>query len=107
MAFRDTRFFLRPPIRSNDSTVDCCSTGTVNDRSYVGGLTGFNAGLIVNCYSTAAIGGHEYVGGLAGVDYGSIVANSCSTGAVRGESHTGGLIGDHDDSDMSNCFWDA
>lgn len=58
-----------------------------------GGLVGYNfSGVINNCYATGAVNGTHRVGGLVG-DNRSEVTNSYSTGAVAGSSDLGGLIG--------------
>lgn len=58
-----------------------------------GGLVGFNyLGIINNCYATGRVAGANRVGGLVG-DNRHQVNNSYSTGAVSGSTDLGGLVG--------------
>ena len=89
---------------SYGTITNCCSTGSVNGKDYVGGLTGLidigddiiNS-EITNCYSTCNVTGTNYVGGVAGgnnKDYGTVTITNCySTGRVIGTDYVGGLIG--------------
>ncbi|RCW20642.1 filamentous hemagglutinin family protein [Ciceribacter lividus] len=69
----------------------------VAGRSYVGGLTGGNAGTISNAYVTGSVSGSgtgEFVGGLVGYGSGpSTVSTSYSTANVSGGAAVGGLMG--------------
>jgi uncharacterized repeat protein (TIGR02543 family) len=73
--------------------------GTVKGSSSVGGLTGYNRGLIENCIvSTAVTGSSQYVGGLVGSSGGSAarILNCIATGPVTGPvpgRYIGGLGG--------------
>jgi len=68
----------------------------------VGGLVGYNGGIVSNCYSTAGVSGYYYVGGLVGANSGTIL-NSHSTGDVIGVSDVGGLVG-WNTGIISNCY---
>ncbi|MFH2123109.1 MAG: GLUG motif-containing protein [Pseudomonadota bacterium] len=58
-----------------------------------GGLVGYNfLGIINNCYATGRVAGAHRVGGLVG-DNRNQVNNSYSTGAVSGLTDLGGLVG--------------
>jgi hypothetical protein len=99
----------------NDSgnILDCYSTGVVsaNDSNNVGGMIGYNRGVISNCYSTGAVNGSDVVGGLVGYDSGGI-SDCYSAGSVSGSNHVGGLVGEKSGG-ISNCcstvcsFWDT
>jgi hypothetical protein len=67
----------------------------VNGANYVGGLIGYNYGVINNCYTTGTtIGSGDAIGGLVGYnDYGSLIINSYAIGEVYGNSYLGGLVG--------------
>jgi hypothetical protein len=90
----------------NDGIVsNCYSTGSVSGNNNVGGLVGLSqSGSISNCYSTGMISGNDHVGGLVGFNgYGSTVTNCYSTGDVSGYSGVGGLVGE-DYGNISNCY---
>ena len=65
----------------------------------IGGLVGFNHGIITACQVTGTVSGTHYVGGLAGNNYfsGSITM-SHSMGVVSGNQNVGGLVGMNDGS---------
>lgn len=86
--------------------VRCYSIGTVHGRVYAGGLAGFSRGSIANSYSTAAVGGYSYVGGLVGTNHGGMIINSYSIGSVPGGVYIGGLVGWNYDGSISSSFWD-
>ncbi|MCL2578165.1 MAG: PKD domain-containing protein [Defluviitaleaceae bacterium] len=75
-------------------------------EGHVGGLIGFNSGLISQSYSTAFVHGGGFVGGFVGSNAGEI-NRSYSTGTVRTDSSyiggfTGGMLGE--DSKIQNSF---
>jgi len=67
----------------------------IKGRDFVGGLVGYNGGIISNCYSTGNVEGRENVGGLVG-ESDEIITNSYSTGNVNGEESVGGLVGENE-----------
>jgi tRNA A-37 threonylcarbamoyl transferase component Bud32 len=70
----------------------------------VGGLIGWNSGIVSNSYSIGSVNGDWHVGGLVGYNVGTI-SNSYSTGAVKGNILIGGLVGSNDrDGIVSNCY---
>ena len=92
------------------------TTGSVTgDSYYVGGLVGENMlGTISNSYSTSDITGRSFVGGLVGYNQGLMtsdqdpVSNCYSTGIVSGEERVGGLVGySTPGADVTNSFWDT
>jgi len=71
---------------------------------YVGGLVGFNNGIITNSYSTGNVSGTVgMVGGLVGKNT-DTVSNSYSTAYVNGVVNAGGLVGDNWDGTVSNSY---
>jgi hypothetical protein len=73
-------------------------TGEVNGTSdYVGGLSGFNIGVIKDSYSASIVTGNNYVGGLVSIntrgDVQGTINNSYHTGTVTGNNYVGGLMG--------------
>jgi len=83
---------------------DCSSTGAVNGNSRVGGLVGCNRGTVTRCYSTGTVSGSGYyVGGLVGLnDYGAVTqCYSCT--AVNGGANVGGLVGNNGGTVIQCC----
>jgi len=85
------------------STVTNCHSSSRVSGSYVGGLIGFNIGVIANCYSTSSVLGTDYVGGLVGVNDAGEIANCYSIGSVSGRYETGGLVGGNTRM-ITNCY---
>ena len=74
---------------------------------HVGGLVGFNSGIVSDSYASGSVAGSLGVGGLVASNArGATVRNSYSTGSVIGEEHVGGLVGSNSGA-VSNSFWDA
>jgi hypothetical protein len=71
---------------------------TVFGGNDVGGIAGWNDGLITSCHATGIIvsgstsGSETCFGGLAGVNQGTI-SNSSAAGTVSGGDYVGGLVG--------------
>lgn len=93
------------------SITDCCSMGSVNGSSAVGGLVGGNwwGGTINNCYSAGDVNGRNgyCVGGLVGDNEDSVISNCCSIGSVNGlysRERVGGLVGHNIGSSITNCY---
>ena len=61
--------------------------------NYVGGIAGYNAGIIENCYVTGKVSGTDNVGGINGSNIG-IVENCYSTANVTGNNSIGGIVGE-------------
>ncbi len=78
----------------------------ITGRDDVGGLVGWNAGMLTCCYATGQVTGTgDYVGGLVGDNNGRIT--SCyATGQVTGaHGNVDGLVGINNDP-ITGCFWD-
>jgi len=76
----------------------------INAGEYVGGIVGYNNGLINNCYSDNKISGQKNVGGLIGENDGKIDA-SYSTSSVVGIANIGGLAGiNQTKGKINNCY---
>lgn len=83
-----------------------CSPKTYTD-TYVGGIAGYNWGMIQNCYHTGKIGdmtfSHTYSGGIAGYHEG-IITGCYNTGDITG-GYVGGIVGDgHLSQTTENCY---
>ena len=77
---------------------------TVTGYYYVGGLVGYNNGIVTNSYSTGNVSGTVgMVGGLVGKNT-DTVSNSYSTAGVSGVANAGGLVGDNWDGTVSNSY---
>jgi Divergent InlB B-repeat domain/The GLUG motif len=71
---------------------------------YVGGLVGYNNGIVTNCYSTGNVSGTVgMVGGLVGKNT-HTVGNSYSAASVSGAVNAGGLVGDNWDGTVSDSY---
>jgi len=88
--------------------------GFVSGEYNVGGLVGYNLGIVSNCYYTGYMSGYSYVGGLVGMNgfvvyfptlsaKAGYIYNSYSTGSVQGDSFAGGLVGLVINGVVSNC----
>ena len=71
---------------------DSYATGSVAGDKYVGGLAGENRKYIVASHSSAEVTGNKGVGGLVGVNR-LLISGSYATGSVSGGSGVGGLAG--------------
>jgi hypothetical protein len=79
---------------------------TVTGRSNVGGLVGFNDGIVSNSCFSGNVTGNDRVGGLVGWNS-ATVGDSCFIGNVDGESMTGGLVGRNDHGIVSNSHYNC
>jgi len=86
------------------------STGNVTAGGYYsGGLAGKNVNSITDCYSHGNVTGYSSVGGLVGVNWYSTntIKNCYSTGTASGTTNTGGFIGsNYYVGIITDCFWD-
>jgi len=87
----------------NDGIVsNSYSTGSVVGDSRVGGLMGNNGGTVSDSYSTSSVTGSNFVGGLAGIAHN--VSNCYATGDVTGDEVVGGLVGWHTGGTVSYSY---
>lgn len=68
------------------------SSSAVEGVTYVGGICGFNAGIINSCYNMGSVFGEEGVGGICGYSQ-STIKNSYNIGSVKGRKSVGGVCG--------------
>lgn len=92
----DTAYYWRVVAMKNGSPI---ATAVSTFRTYdttvsarVGGLVGYNSGVVTNCYSTGAVAGSNCAGGLVGENSGTVMS-SYSASSVTGEWFAGGLVG--------------
>ena len=72
------------------------------ERNHVGGLVGYNSGLIVQSYSDVSISSPRYAGGLTGGNSGEII-NSGASGCVSTPGTAGGLTA-YNTFNISNSY---
>ena len=82
----------------SETITGCIVDGTVNGKTYVGGLCGYSSGTtyITGCHASGTINGKNNVGGLCGYVWGnsSVFKQSSADVTVVGEEDSvGGLIG--------------
>ena len=84
----------------NGVIADSYNRGTVSGSDYnVGGICGYNYGMVENSYNTGSVSGVEGVGGVCGNNHindsesKGTIANSYNTGTVRGLENVGGVSG--------------
>jgi hypothetical protein len=93
----------------NEGVISNCHVqSTINGTNgFIGGLAGTNDGLIVSCHTSGSVNGESSVGGLAGVNHNMLIG-CYSDAAVFGSgiysSGIGGLVGDAVSSTIINCF---
>ncbi|MBI9016391.1 MAG: PASTA domain-containing protein [Phycisphaerae bacterium] len=75
--------------------IECYTTGCVSG----GGLAGFSTGEIFQCYSTASVSS----GGLVTYN-GGIISQSFATGAVRGDNGSGGGLAGGNNGTISQSY---
>ncbi len=86
------------------SVTNCYNTGSVTSSgSPVGGVVGYNSGIVTNCYNTGSVTGtNDSVGGVVG-DNGGTVENCYNTGSVKGDWYVGGVVG-YNGGNVENCY---
>jgi hypothetical protein len=80
----------------------------MNDEEDAGGLVGYNTvtGTISDSYSLGEVNGTDWVGGLVGYNSG-VIARSYSVGIPNGVSDVGGLVGETVDGAVEDSFWNV
>lgn len=87
---------------------DCHFEGTISSQwggtMSLGGLAGWNSGIVANCYAAGVVSGKKHVGGLVGWNNepGSI-ANCYATTTVFAEFGGGGLVG-WNAASLTRCY---
>lgn len=83
--------------------LDCLVTGTEN----VGGIAGYNKGIISNSCNDSSVRGTKAVGGIAGYNTGT-VTTSYNVGTVECDSSSGaqigGIVGNNQRGKIQQCF---
>jgi hypothetical protein len=70
---------------------------TITGRVFVGGLAGWNGGIITGCFMTGEVSGEADTGGLVGINYDSGILTAChTTVSVSGnDDYAGGVAGEN------------
>jgi len=90
---------------NNGIITNSYSTGNVSGTvGMVGGLLGKNTATVSSSYSTASVSGVVNVGGLVGDNWRGTVINSYSTGNVIGSSCVGGLVAYSNNGTVTNSY---
>ncbi len=92
---------------SNGRISNCYNTGAVGGDSNVGGVVGWNDsnGKVSNCYNVGdVVGTGSYVGGVVGYNLG-LLLNCYSVGDVTGRYEVGGVVGYNEGGTVSNCYY--
>ncbi len=84
---------------SNGMVTGCKNSGRVNGNSRtgtnIGGVVGCNLLMATSCSNSGTVSGHDDVGGVIGYNNG-VVSGSHNTGAVQGAAnYIGGIVGDN------------
>jgi PKD repeat protein len=90
------------------SVTQSYSTGDVTGNMNVGGLVGFNydsSSTITECHSTGSVTGNgDFIGGLVGYNYG-IVIQCYSTSIINDpDGNVGGLVG-YNENSVTDSYW--
>jgi len=90
---------------NNGIVTNSHSTGNVSGTvGMVGGLVGKNSDTVSNSFSTASVSGIVNAGGLVGDNWRGTVSNSYSTGSVIGSSCVGGLVAYSNNGTVTNSY---
>lgn len=91
----------------------CYNTGNVKADEYLGGIAGYNYGIVENCYNTGKVTvSKEIGGGIVGYNYTNKTVTNCyNTGIVKTDLRTGGIVGEnrHGTGEylgiVTNCYY--
>jgi hypothetical protein len=87
----------------SSGTVEYCYvTGDISGTVYVGGVVGYNRGILQNCYFSGDISGTNIVGGVVGSS--TLLKNCYATGTVSGNNEVGGVVGNQSTYFTYNCY---
>ena len=91
---------------NNGIITDCANNGKVDGNNYsVGGVCGYSNGIITDCANSGAVSGSnesEWVGGICGYTKGSIT-DCANSGAVSGSNYYVGGICGQNYSTITDC----
>ena len=101
-------------IKTNYGTIKDCTTNSVQEGwdmftlsqhyfSFLGGIAGYNLGIIKNCKNLGNFGGISHAGGIAGYNEGTITGCS-NSGNIGSWKHAGGIAGYNDGGKITRSF---
>jgi len=92
-----TKNYIGGIVGWNDGLIESCYLEcSVGGDDFVGTVAGWNnLGQIVDCNSTGTVDGYVKIGGTAGQNNGTI-SESCSSATVNGKNYAGGMVGQND-----------
>jgi hypothetical protein len=101
VSMSDLSFYIGGLAGYNSGMItNCYSSGGVSGRQYVGVLTGGNSnvGKITDCYASGSVWGKNGVGGMAGYNFGTINSCYCSVSVFEDGwyGNSGGLVGNNE-----------
>jgi len=85
----------------------CYYMGSVSGNNCIGGLVGYKHYTVTSSYAKAAVSGVSYIGGLLGYSCCGTTLNCYAAGTVTGNDYVGGLVGENYESEFRNSFWDT
>lgn len=71
---------------------------------FIGGIAGYNKGVITNCYNTGAVAGSANIGGIIGLSESNTYSYVYCTGEITGDK-VGGIIGAGRGSVYGHCYY--
>jgi len=69
-------------------------TGEIDGYQFVGGLIGWNRGVVSNSYSAVNVSGHDKIGGITGASSNTVI-DSKGSGNIDGTIYVGMLVGEN------------
>lgn len=102
--------FLAAGGKAKNLSLENVSIASGNDSRFLGGIVGWNNGIVSDCFSTGTLTtgvGSIYLGGLAGYNNGGGISNCFATGIVTSGSNPfflGGLAGLNSYGAINNCY---
>ena len=92
--------------RNNDGTIrGCNASGIIEGKEYIGGVTGYNFGMVAHCAFVGTISGKINAGSVAGINDQGTVSYCSSLGDISGEEQIGGIVGDnYNYATVEYCF---
>lgn len=83
----------------------CYFSGENSGFSSIGGISGFNSGLVANCFNIGSLYGNDLIlfGGIAGHNDGT-VSSSYNAGKIIGTACSGSIVGQNDHT-IVDCYF--
>lgn len=94
-------------VVSEGVTIESCyNEGHIGGglAKFIGGIAGYNKGVITNCYNTGAVAGSANIGGIIGLSASNTYSYVYCTGEITGDK-VGGIIGAGYGSVDGHCYY--